>query len=296
MTDPVVRIENLSRRFGRHHALKDVSLSVPRGVVLGLVGQNGAGKTTLLRHILGLLRAQSGAVTVLGLDPVAAPEHVLAEIGYLSEQRDLPQWMRIDELIRYTKAFFPRWDDPLARDLCDQFQLDVGQRIGNLSRGQHARVGLVLALAHRPALLVLDEPSSGLDPLVRRDILEAIVRTVADEGRSVLFSSHLLDEVERLADHLAVIDHGRIVLAGEMETLRGEHLQVTVRAGVTADRMASIPCVVAHHDGGREARLLCRGDEAAIRRALETANVGVIDLRIATLDEIFTGHANQTAA
>lgn len=296
MTDLVVRIENLNRRFGRHHALKDVSLSVPRGVVLGLVGQNGAGKTTLLRHILGLLRAQTGAVTVLGLDPVAAPERVLAEIGYLSEQRDLPQWMRVDELVRYSKAFFPRWDDALASDLLGQFQLDAGQRVGSLSRGQHARVGLVLALAHRPALLVLDEPSSGLDPLVRRDILEAIVRTVADEGRSVLFSSHLLDEVERLADHLAVIDHGRIVLAGEMETLRGEHHQMTVRLGAPVDRLAAIACVVAHEDCGREARLLCRGEEGAIRRLLATAGVDVLEVRRATLDEIFAGHAGQVAA
>src|SRR5206468_5833695 len=189
------------------------TLSIPRGAVYGLVGANGAGKTTLIKHILGLLRAQSGSVRIFGLNPVADPVGALSRIGYLSEENDLPGWMRVDELIRYSRAFRPSWDDNYADELRESFALDPAAKIRNLSKGQKARVGILIALAYRPDLLVLDEPSSGLDPIVRRDILGAIIRTVADEGRTVLFSSHLLEEVERVADYVTMINKGRIVLA-----------------------------------------------------------------------------------
>jgi energy-coupling factor transporter ATP-binding protein EcfA2 len=164
MGDPVVELSHVSRRFGKKTALDDVSLSLPRGVVYGLVGANGAGKSTIIRHILGLLRAEGGTVRVFGTDPVAEPVSVLRRIGYLSEENDLPTWMRVGELVRYTRAFYPSWDDDYAEELRRAFGLDPAARIRDLSRGQKARAGLVAALAHRPELLVLDEPSSGLDP------------------------------------------------------------------------------------------------------------------------------------
>ncbi|HSG01694.1 MAG TPA: ABC transporter ATP-binding protein [Vicinamibacterales bacterium] len=223
MSESVITVSGLTRRFGAKTALESVSLSIARGSVHGLVGENGAGKTTLIKHILGLLRAQSGSVRAFGLDPVADPVGVLSRVGYLSEERDLPDWMRVDELIRYTRAFYPALDDGYAEELRETFALDASATIGNLSRGQKARLGLLIALAHRPELLVLDEPSTGLDPVVRRDILDAIVRTIADEGRTVLFSSHLLDEVERVADDVTMISHGRIVLSAPLAAIRESH-------------------------------------------------------------------------
>src|SRR5213596_229123 len=211
MSESVINVSELTRRFGARTALAAVSVSMPRGAVYGLVGANGAGKTTLIKHILGLLRAESGSVRVFGLDPVAEPVGVLSRIGYLSEEHDLPGWMRVEELIRYSKAFYPAWDDAYAEELRLAFALEPNAKVKTLSKGQKARVGLLIALAHRPELLVLDEPSSGLDPIVRRDILGAVIRTIAHEGRTVLFSSHLLDEVEEVADHVTMIDHGRIV-------------------------------------------------------------------------------------
>ena len=192
-------------------------------MVHGLVGENGAGKTTLIKHVLGLLRAQSGSVRVFGRDPVADPVAVLSRIGYLSEDNDLPGWMRVDELIRYSRAFYPTWDDAYAEELRQTFALDPAAKVRSLSKGQKARAGLVAALAHRPELLVLDEPSSGLDPVVRRDVLAAVVRTVADQGRTVLFSSHLLDEVEQVADHVTMISHGRIALSAPLAAVRRSH-------------------------------------------------------------------------
>jgi ABC-2 type transport system ATP-binding protein len=241
LSEPVISVSELSRRFGAKTALDAVSLSIPRGAVYGLVGANGAGKTTLIKHVLGLLRAERGTVRVFGLDPVAEPVGVLSRIGYLSEDHDLPGWMRVDELLRYSRAFYPAWDDGYAEELRRTFGLDPAARIKSLSRGQKARAGLLVALAYRPELLVLDEPSSGLDPVVRRDILEAILRTIAEEGRTVLFSSHLLDEVERAADHVTMIDEGRIVLSGPLAAIREAHR--------TGDRVPSLDEIFVSHVG-----------------------------------------------
>src|SRR5205807_7719748 len=180
-------------------------------------------KTTLIKHILGMLKAQTGTVQVFGLDPVQNPVGTLGRIGYLSEDRDLPNWMRVGELLRYTQAFFPTWDETYAEELRQAFDLDGKAKIKTLSRGQRARAGLLVALAHRPELLVLDEPSSGLDPVVRRDILGAIIRAIADEGRTVLFSSHLLNEVERVSDHVTMIDKGRIVFSAPLDDIKESH-------------------------------------------------------------------------
>ena len=223
MSEAVIEISDLTRRFGATTALDAVSLSLPRGAVYGLVGANGAGKTTLIRHILGLLRAQAGSVRVFGRDPVADPVGVLSRLGYLSEDNDLPGWMRVDELIRYTRAFYPAWDDAYAEELQKTFALEPSAKVRSLSKGQKARAGLLVALAYRPELLVLDEPSSGLDPIVRRDILGAIIRTIADEGRTVLFSSHLLQEVEQVADHVTMIHAGRILVSARLDEIRESH-------------------------------------------------------------------------
>jgi ABC-2 type transport system ATP-binding protein len=223
MNEPVINVSELTRCFGAKTALASVSVSMPRGAVYGLVGVNGAGKTTLIKHILGLLRAESGSVRVFGLDPVADPVAVLSRIGYLSEENDLPGWMRVDELIRYSRAFYPAWDDAYAEELRRTFALDGAAKIKSLSKGQKARAGLLIALAYRPELLLLDEPSSGLDPIVRRDILCAVIRTIADEGRTVLFSSHLLDEVEEVADHVTMINGGRIVLSAPLTAIKESH-------------------------------------------------------------------------
>ena len=245
--ETVVHVDRVTRRFGSTNALLDASLSVPRGTVFGLVGVNGAGKTTLIKHVLGLFRAQTGQVRVFGMDPVADPVGVLSRIGYLSEERDLPAWMRVDELLHYSRAFYSSWDDQYAETLRQTFELDPTKKIKQLSRGQRARTGLLVALAYRPEILVLDEPSTGLDPIVRRDILAAIIRTISEEGRTVLFSSHLLEEVERVADHLAIIDEGRIILCDGLDQIKDSFHSLTVRL----DTPQSYPPPSREHSRGR---------------------------------------------
>ena len=284
---PVVEIRRLTRQFGTKTALDDVSLAVPRGGVFGLIGGNGAGKTTLIKHILGMFKAQSGSVEIFGLDPVQNPVGTLGRIGYLSEDRDLPNWMRVGELMRYTQAFFPNWDEKFAEELRQAFDLDANARVKTLSRGQRARAGLLVALAHRPDLLVLDEPSSGLDPVVRRDILGAIIRTIADEGRTVLFSSHLLDEVERVADRVAIIHQGRIMLTAAMDEIKETHRRVTLRFGGPLDRPPSLVGTLSCAGGGEEWTYVCSGESQQLRRAAEAIGATVVGDSALTLDEIF---------
>ncbi len=284
---PIVDIRRVTRQFGSKTALDDVSLTVPRGGVFGLIGGNGAGKTTLIKHILGLLKAQKGTVQVFGLDPVQNPVGTLGRIGYLSEDRDLPDWMRVGELMRYTQAFFPNWDEKYAEELREAFDLDAKAYVKTLSRGQRARAGLLVALAHRPELLVLDEPSSGLDPVVRRDILGAIIRTIADEGRTVLFSSHLLDEVERVAERVAIIHQGRIMLTSSMDEIKEQHRRVTLRFGESVDRPPTLVGTLSFEGHGTEWTYVCSGESRQLRHAAEALGATVVDDAALTLDEIF---------
>ena len=294
--DNIVEIRDLTRRFGAKLALDRVTLSLPRGSVLGLVGANGAGKTTLIKHVLGLLGAQAGSVRVFGRDPTADPVGVLGRLGYLAEENDLPGWMRVGELCRYMQAFYPNWDETYAEELRQAFELDTGVRIQNLSKGQRARAGLVAALAHRPELLVLDEPSSGLDPIVRRDILSAIIRTIADEGRTVLFSSHLLHEVERVADCVAMIHRGRLVFSAALDDVKETHRCLTLRFAEPRSAPPAFDSALTWEGAGREWTALCGGPDAELRDAATRVGADIVAERVPSLDEIFVARAGGGSA
>ncbi len=295
MSDDVIEIRQLHRQFGKTVALHDVTLTIPRGIVMGLVGGNGAGKTTLIKHLLGLLKAQSGSVQVFGLDPVADPVGVLSQIGYLSENRDLPDWMRVQDLLWYMRSYFPRWDDTFAGELLSAFELDRNQRANSLSRGQKARLGLLLALAHRPPLLILDEPSSGLDAVVRRDILAAIIRTVADEGRTVLFSSHLLDEVERVADQVAMLHQGQLIMCDQLASILDAHTRLTVRFEEPHATRPRLPGALFCDGAGHEWTVLCNGRLAELRDAAQEQGGTIVDEARPSLEEIFVARVHSGA-
>jgi len=294
--EPIISVSALTRRFGATTALDAVSLALPRGAVYGLVGANGAGKTTLIKHLLGLLQAETGSVRVFGRDPVVDPVGVLSRIGYLSEENDLPEWMRVDELLRYSRAFYPGWDDAYAEELREAFALNPTATIRTLSKGQKARAGLLVALAHRPELLLLDEPSSGLDPVVRRDILEAILRTIAHEGRTVLFSSHLLDEVERVADHVTMISHGRIALSAPLGAIRESHRCVTLRFAESLTRPPTLAGVMRWDGAGREWTAVLRDGAGELPGAVTSWGASIVGERAPTLDEIFVAHVGTSAS
>jgi ABC-type multidrug transport system ATPase subunit len=286
-TAAIVEIKDVSRRFGEKFALNDVTFHVPTGTVVGLVGENGAGKTTLIKHILGLLKAQTGTVRVFGRDPVADPVGVLSRIGYLSEEPDMPGWMRVRELIRYVAAFYPTWDHDYAERLRREFDLDPAAKVKQLSKGQRARAGLLIALAYRPELLLLDEPSSGLDPIVRRDILGAIIRTIADEGRTVLFSSHLLAEVERVSDQVAMIKSGRILFCDSLDRLKQVHARVTLRFENPQSVPPALTGALTWDGSGCEWTAVCAGHANHLQSAAAKIGAHVVEQAPLSLDEIF---------
>ena len=287
MNQPIIEIKNLVREFGNKLALDNVSLTIQPGTVMGLVGENGAGKTTPIKHVLGLLKAQKGTVSVFGLDPVLNPEGVLSRIGYLSEEGDLPTWMKVHELMRYSAAFYPTWDDAYAMKLLDEFKLDPGAKLSKMSKGQRSRAGLLVAMAYRPQLLVLDEPSSGLDPIVRKDILGAIIRTIADDGRTVLFSSHLLSEVERVADQISMVKNGKILLSDSLDTVKENHYRATFLFEKPLSAHPAVEGNLTWSGGGREWNGTFYGDAGQLDSVAHALGAKVVERASLSLEEIF---------
>jgi len=221
MTAPAVVFENVTRRFGATVALDGVGFTVVPGSVLGLIGRNGAGKTTALKLALGTLWPDSGRIRTLGLDPVVSGREVAGRVALLSEESALYPWMTVDELIRFTSALHARWDKTLAARLSGELDLDLSKKIRQLSRGTRAKVALVLAVSARPEVLLLDDPTAGLDPLVRREVLDGVLDSVSHEGGAVVYASHLVHDVERVADRVIVLDGGAIRLEGDLDALKG---------------------------------------------------------------------------
>jgi len=295
MESNIVQIQGVTRQFGDLKALDNIDFTVTPGCVHGLVGANGAGKTTLIKHVLGLYKAKTGNVRVFGLDPVRNPVEVLVRIGYLSEERDLPEWMRIHELMRYTQAYHPKWDMDYADTLIKTFQLDPRQKIKTLSRGQRAQTGLIAAVAHRPDLLLLDEPSSGLDAIVRKDILKEVVRAVADDGRTALFSSHLLDEVERMSDVITMIHGGKIVLHGELDAIKESHQLLNIHFPEAPKKMPRIPGALSMEGYENDYQAVCNGELEQAKAAIQSMGGEIADARNASLEEIFVARVGRGA-
>ncbi len=220
MPDFVIEIRNLCKRYREKEVLSDLSFIVTRGQTFAFLGRNGAGKTTTIQMLLGLLKPDSGSVEVLGVNPAIDPLLVRSSVGYLAEDQTMFGWMTVEQLIRFIAPFYPTWDHKLAADYVKQFELPLRTKVRHLSKGQNVRLGLLLALAHRPQVVILDDPALGLDPIMRRDFNRDLVTHLQAEGRTVLYSSHLLYEVEPVADMVAILHEGRIVRQGTPEDLR----------------------------------------------------------------------------
>jgi ABC-2 type transport system ATP-binding protein len=215
-----IEIHDLRYRAGRTFEIKDLTLTVPAGAIYGFLGPNGSGKTTTIRLVLGLLRPLAGRIVVLGDEMPARAPRVLARVGYVPEQPHLDPTLTVRETIRFQAAFYPTWDGARAKELLRQFELDEHAAFGRLSKGQKGKVVMLLALAQRPELLLLDEPTDGLDPVVRRAVLSALLDYVSQRQATVFISSHLVHELERVCDWIGVMDNGRLVVELPIERLK----------------------------------------------------------------------------
>jgi len=217
--NPVIEIDQLTKHFRRFAAVDHLSLSVPEGAVTAFLGPNGAGKTTTIKCLLNLLVADSGTARIFGCDAARLGPAQFQNIGYVSENQKLPEWMTVTELLDYVRPMYPDWDRDFERRMLAEFGLPAKSRLSALSRGQRMKAALLSSLAYRPKLVILDEPFSGLDPLVRDEFLHGLLALTETEGWSVFVSSHDIEEVERLADRVAIIDKGRIQLDESTESL-----------------------------------------------------------------------------
>ena len=225
-SDNAIVIEHFTRRYGRHVAVDDLSLTVRRGSIFGLLGRNGAGKSTTIKALMNLVRPTAGRMTLLGFDSAADALRIRQRVAYVPEEPAYYGWMTVSEILAFNGAFHASWDAQLADALLQRLDVPRDRRLRELSLGTRAKVGLTMALGARPEVLILDDPTSGLDAVVRQEFLETIIANVQTEGGTVFFSSHLIHEMERIADAVAIVDRGRLVACAPLERLKAETKRV----------------------------------------------------------------------
>jgi ABC-2 type transport system ATP-binding protein len=270
----VFRTMGLAKRFGRGAPVLDgVDINVPQGSVFGLIGPNGAGKTTTIKILMNILRPTAGRAEVLGMDSRLLGPDEYANIGYVSENQEMPDWMTVEYLLRYLKPFYPTWDDGRAAELMRRFDLPPARKLRHLSRGMWMKAALLSSLAYRPRLLVLDEPFSGLDPLVREDLIEGVLDSAGET--TILVSSHDLAEIESFVSHVAYLDAGRLQFAEEMATLsaRFREVEVTVESQATLPDQSRWP---AHWLRPEKGSALVRFVETRFDPERTTAEIGSV--------------------
>ena len=227
---PIISVRNLTKEYGRTKALSGVTLDILPGQVVGLLGPNGSGKTTLLKHACGLLRPSHGHVLTLGQEALQLDGERMGQIGYVSQESELLDWLTVGETIDLARAHHPGWDAELEDTLAGNFDLKRGQKVGGLSVGQKQRLGIVLGVCHRPRLLLLDEPAASLDPIVRQDFLDLLMELIQDGERTILISSHILTDVEKVIDQVLIMDRGTVHCFQPLDTLREEYFRVSLHA------------------------------------------------------------------
>lgn len=281
---PVIEMRGVHKAFGSKPVLRGVDMVVPGGQTFAFLGRNGQGKTTTIRTLLGLLKPDAGEVRVLGLDPAADPLAIRRRVGYVAEDQVMFGWMRVGQLLSFVAPFYPTWDAARAKELVERYELPLRTRVKHLSKGQGVRVALMLALAHRPELVILDDPTLGLDPIMRKEFLRDLVTHLQGERVSVFFSSHLLYEIEPVADSVVILDKGRVVRQAATDDLRAAVKRI-VAAADAEPVLAKLPGLLDLSRAGRQGTAVV-DDIAAARVALISAGIEFEEIDL-NLDEIF---------
>jgi len=237
----IIEIKGLSKRFKNTLAVNDLTLDVPAGSIFAFLGPNGAGKTTTIKLLMNIIEPCGGSSTVLGTDSSKLGPEEFRQIGYVSENQKMPEWMSIKQFIAYCKPMYPEWDDDFCQKLIEQFKLPLEQKIKDLSRGMKVKTALLSALSYHPKLLVFDEPFAGLDPLVREEFIKGVLELTESGDWTIFISSHDIDEVERLADWVGIIDKGTLQLTEKIEMLQARFRKVEVTMKSALDSLPALP-------------------------------------------------------
>ncbi len=285
---PAVAVHGLVKRFGNQTAIRGLSMDIPCGTSFGFLGSNGAGKTTTLKLMMGLLGRDGGEVNVLGMDPDANGMSVKRRVGYVPEQQFIYRWMRVSDAIRFCRPLYPTWNDQRCDDLLKLFRLDSDKKVKQLSKGSVVKLALLLAMAHEPEVLILDEPMAGLDPLVRDDLLDGVLRTLCDRQRTLIFSSHTMADVQRMADRIAIIDEGTLLYDGPTdELLKGTKRIHAVLANGSAPGTPP-DGTICHRKADREWLVTVRDfTPEKVRQVSAAAGVSHVEVVDLNLEEIF---------
>jgi len=292
MSDTAISMRGVGKTY-RYFTLQDVDLDLPTGNIMGFIGPNGAGKSTTIRILLGLVHQERGDVVVLDRSMPAEQVGAKWDIGFASEDMRLYETMSLGWHMRFIASIYPTWDPAYARLLLKRFDLRAEQKIGGLSHGQRVKASLLLVLARRPRLLVLDEPTTGLDPVARHEILRELAAVVRDEGRSVLFSSHHTQDIEQISDQITFIDRGRIIDSCDKETYldRWRRLRLEVPSGV---RLPALPGIIKLAQDGRLAVATANAFQPELAVAYEGAGARVHRVETMTLEEIFVANVERS--
>jgi ABC-2 type transport system ATP-binding protein len=287
-----IEARQLTRVFGHLCAVNSASVDVPQGTVLGLLGANGAGKSTLLKLLAGHLRPTSGMATLFGQPVSPADSKRWLRMGYVSQSRYLPGWMTAAECLRFVRALRPQWDDSKVERLAARLELQLDVKIRDLSRGHYVRLQIALALAHNPEVILLDEPTSGLDPAGRRELLGLLVDEIGERGRTVVLSSHLVEDIERMADSVAIMDNGRIVTSGPLDTLKGSRSRIEVCDPVTESALSAVPGLIELKRGPR-GPIAVTNEPANAIQYLKSRGMPEATAVAASLEQVFFDYVNR---
>ncbi|MET8050088.1 ABC transporter ATP-binding protein [Streptosporangium sp. NPDC005286] len=279
----VLQAQGLGRKYGRRWALRECTIDIPAGHVIGLVGPNGAGKTTLLKLASGQLEPTAGGITVLGGRPASGPAQ-LARVGFVAQDTPVYAGLTVADHLRLGARLNPRWDAIMARDRIAQLGLDPAQRVGKLSGGQRAQLALTLGLAKRPELLILDEPVASLDPLARREFLQGLMEATVEHEFSVVLSSHLVSDLERVCDFLIVLVDSRVQMAGEVDKLLATHHRLTGPRRAP-DRLPADQHVISARHTERQSTFVVRTDAPIHDPAWTVSRLSLEDLVLAYMDK-----------
>ena len=285
--DPVLRLAGVKKSYGAKVVLDGVDLSVPRGSVVGLLGKNGAGKTTLLKCSLGLARPDAGSISLLGEPAASLSDIAKSWLGYVPQEISLFRWMRARQLLEYVAAFYPHWNDALVEQLLREWQVDPNDRVGKMSVGTRQKLAIILALAHEPELLILDEPAASLDPAARREFLKAVLAIAAEGHRTVVFSTHITSDLERVADRVAILRGGVIAYEGELDALKDSVKRLHVIAASPLPLGFDVPGAVWVKVEGNEALVSVREASDELLDGIRRAHGATVQVEDLNLEDIF---------